>query len=64
MQSPIAVNALKRLAKTRFRLEDAGQDLLEYGLLMSLIAIVAMVAVGSLGTVIRTFFWEAIANNF
>ncbi len=64
MQSPNAVNALKRLAKTRFRLEDAGQDLLEYGLLMSLIAIVAMVAVGSLGTVIRTFFWEAIANNF
>jgi Flp pilus assembly pilin Flp len=63
MQSPIAVRALKRL-KTRFRTEDAGQDLLEYGLLMSLIAIVAMVAVGTLGTVVRTFFWETIANNF
>ncbi|HEY7499802.1 MAG TPA: hypothetical protein VH740_14885 [Vicinamibacterales bacterium] len=64
MQSPIAVDALKRIAKARFRMEDAGQDLLEYGLLMALIAIVAMVSVGTLGTVIRTFFWEAIAANF
>jgi Flp pilus assembly pilin Flp len=64
MQSPFAVDALKRLAKARFHTEDAGQDLVEYGLLMALIAIVAMVSVGTLGTVVRTFFWETIANNF
>lgn len=64
MQSPIAVEALKRIGGARFRAEEAGQDLLEYGLLMALIAIVAMVSVGTLGTVVRTFFWETIANNF
>jgi Flp pilus assembly pilin Flp len=64
MQSPFAIDALKRIATRRFRYEEAGQDLLEYGLLMSLIAIVAMVAVGTLGTTIRAFFWEAIAANF
>jgi Flp pilus assembly pilin Flp len=64
MQSPIAVDALRRLAKGRFHTEDAGQDLLEYAFLMALIAIVAMVSVGTLGTVVRTFFWETIAANF
>ena len=52
------------LAIHRFMAADRGQDLLEYGFLMALIAIVAMVSVGTLGTVIRTFFWDTIANNF
>ena len=64
MQSPFALDALKRISTKRFRFEEAGQDLLEYGLLMSLIAIVAMVAVGTLGITVRTFFWETIAANF
>jgi len=41
--------------------DDDGQDLLEYGLLMSLIAIVAMTAVTSVGTAILSVFWAAIA---
>ena len=40
---------------------DEGQDLLEYGMLMSLIAIVAMTAVSSLGNAILKIFWSAIA---
>ncbi len=40
---------------------DEGQDLLEYGMLMSLIAIVAMTAVSSLGNAILSIFWSAIA---
>ena len=63
MQSPVAVERLKRIVKRRFR-DEAGQDLLEYGFLMALIAIVAMVSVGTLGTVIRTIFWDTIGNNF
>jgi len=43
------------------QLDDDGQDLLEYGLLMSLIAIVAMTAVTSVGTAILSVFWAAIA---
>jgi Flp pilus assembly pilin Flp len=45
------------------RPED-GQDLLEYGLLASLIAIFALAAVRLLGDQIHTVFWEGIANNF
>ena len=41
-----------------------GQDLMEYGLLMALIAIVAYGAVASVGTAINTTFWQTIANNF
>jgi len=43
---------------------DDGQDLLEYGLLMALIAILAIGAVAALGDTINTVFWQAIANNF
>jgi Flp pilus assembly pilin Flp len=40
---------------------DEGQDLLEYALLMSLIALVAMSAVTSVGNAILSVFWSAIA---
>jgi Flp pilus assembly pilin Flp len=53
------MNALRRLM-TR----EHGQDLLEYGLLASLIAIFAVAAVRMLGDQINTVLWGAIANNF
>jgi Flp pilus assembly pilin Flp len=43
---------------------DEGQDLLEYGLLAVLIAVVAITGVQTLGETIRLVFWEAIANGF
>lgn len=43
---------------------DEGQDLLEYGLLAVLIAIVALGAVMTLGTTIQQIFWNNIAQNF
>ena len=46
---------------TTLQRNDEGQDLLEYGMLMSLIAIVAMTAVSSLGNAILNIFWSAIA---
>jgi Flp pilus assembly pilin Flp len=46
----------------RLRRDDEGQDLLEYGLLASLIAIVAMAAVAGLGTAIMDVFWTALAG--
>jgi Flp pilus assembly pilin Flp len=44
------------------RLED-GQDLLEYAMLATLIAIAAVGAVTFLGDHIRTVFWEAIGPS-
>jgi Flp pilus assembly pilin Flp len=45
----------------RFRRRDEGQDLLEYGMLAALIAIVALGAVQTLGNTITGVFWNAIA---
>ena len=65
MQSPVAVAALKRLAGTsRFRRSEDGQDLLEYGLLAALIAIIALGAVMQVGNVISQVFWTTIASSF
>lgn len=41
---------------------DAGQDLMEYGLLMALIAVVAITGVKTIGDTINSVFWELIAN--
>ncbi len=43
---------------------DDGQDLLEYGLLASLIAIFALAAMRVLATQITDVFWGAIATKF
>ena len=43
---------------------DDAQDLLEYGVLAVLIAIVAMAAVRTLGETINTVFWVRIAEVF
>ena len=42
---------------------DDGQDLMEYGLLMALIAVAALVAVKGLGDTVNTVFWEVIAKQ-
>jgi Flp pilus assembly pilin Flp len=44
------------------RLEQ-GQDLLEYGLLAALIALVALSAVGVLGEHLNTVFWQRIGPS-
>ena len=44
----------------RFGRPDRGQDLLEYSLLVALIALVALSAVREVGTTITGVFWEAI----
>jgi pilus assembly protein Flp/PilA len=62
MQSPDAQALLRKIGETR-RSED-GQDLLEYGLLAALIAVIALGAVTTVGNTIHTVFWTSIANNF
>jgi Flp pilus assembly pilin Flp len=42
---------------------EGGQDLLEYSLLASLIALFAMAAVRAVGDKMDQFFWTAIANS-
>ena len=64
MPSPVAVARLKRLASARLRREEEGQDLMEYGLLMALIAVVAIGAVTRIGETINTVFWQVIAQNY
>jgi Flp pilus assembly pilin Flp len=48
------------MAVGRLVLRDEGQDLIEYGLLAALIAVVAMVGVTTLGNTIYTAFWRDI----
>ncbi len=49
-------------AARAFILDDRGEDLAEYGLLASLIAIVVMVAVGDVGVQINQF-WANIVDQ-
>jgi Flp pilus assembly pilin Flp len=42
--------------------EVEGQDLLEYGLLAALIAVVAIVGISTLGDTIYTVFWRSIGQ--
>ena len=63
MPSPAAVATLLRIANQKSR-SDEGQDLLEYGLLAALIAIVAIGAVTTLGQTIYNVFWRTIGTNF
>jgi len=64
MQSPVAVMTLRELAGSKLRRSEDGQDLLEYGLLMALIAVFAIGAVSMLGQSILNVFWSAIAGSF
>ena len=54
---------LSRL-RTRWWLPDHGQDLIEYGILMALIAVFAMAAVTAVGAQIDAVLWQAIAATF
>lgn len=51
-------------AVSRFVRRDDGQDLLEYGFLVVLIAVFVLAAVSTVGTTINAVFWEPIAQNF
>jgi Flp pilus assembly pilin Flp len=64
MQSPLAVAVLRRFTNVDLRRSEEGQDLLEYGLLAALIALVALGAVATVGRTINTVFWSAIAAAF
>jgi Flp pilus assembly pilin Flp len=64
MPSPAAVKVFKKLADVKLRRSEEGQDLLEYGLLMALIAIFAIGAVAMLGVTISNVFWNTIAASF
>jgi len=57
MKTHINLFALRRAGR-----REEGQDLLEYALLVALIAVVALGAVQTVGTTINTVFWEAIAS--
>jgi Flp pilus assembly pilin Flp len=49
---------------TRLFRENDSQDLIEYALLASLIAVAAITAVTQLGNVINAVFWQPIAQSF
>ena len=53
-----------RQALRQWSRKDSGQDLLEYALLVSLIVIAAIGAVDTLGSTIKTVFWDGIAAKF
>jgi Flp pilus assembly pilin Flp len=55
---------LRQLVASKFRRSEDGQDLLEYGLLMALIAVFAIGAVSMVGQTISNVFWTAIASSF
>jgi Flp pilus assembly pilin Flp len=44
--------------------KDEGQDLIEYAMLASLIAVGAIVAVVATGNAIQTILWQPIAASF
>jgi Flp pilus assembly pilin Flp len=64
MPSPRAVAELMRLAGRTKPASDEGQDLLEYGLLVALIALVAIGAVATVGQTIYSVFWKSIEIAF
>jgi len=49
--------AIKRLTR-----ESGGQDLLEYGLLAALIAVVVVAAIRTVGETILSVFWSGIGQ--
>jgi Flp pilus assembly pilin Flp len=50
------------LTIARLILRDEGQDLLEYGLLAALIAVVAVSGITALGDALYTVFWQNIGQ--
>ena len=64
MPSPQAVETFLKIANGKFPEAQDGQDLLEYALLIALMALVAVGAVATVGQTIYTVFWQSIATNF
>lgn len=50
-----------RTAVRRVCRDESGQDLIEYALLVGLVALVAVTAVSEVGTTILNVFWSVIA---
>jgi Flp pilus assembly pilin Flp len=50
-------------AVVRFARDENAQDLLEYGFLAVLIAIIVMAGVTALGVTINSVFWQSIASQ-
>jgi Flp pilus assembly pilin Flp len=42
--------------------DESGQDLIEYGLLVALVCLAAVVAVGALGTTVAKVLWFPIGS--
>lgn len=61
MQSPAAVATFRQLTDQWPRRSEDGEDLLKYGLVAALIAMVALGAVTALSTTVVRAFWNAIA---
>ena len=55
--------ALVKMAIGRLILRDEGQDLMEYGLLAALIAVVAIASIATLGDTIYNLFWKSIGSS-
>ena len=55
--------ALVKMAIGRLILRDEGQDLMEYGLLAALIAVVAIASIATLGDTLYNFFWKSIGSS-
>jgi Flp pilus assembly pilin Flp len=51
-----------KILLSRLWKEEQGQDLVEYGLLLVLIALFAIVGIGSVGTAVSNVFSNAAAN--
>jgi Flp pilus assembly pilin Flp len=52
---------IERLGRfTRLLKDGEGQDLLEYSMLVALIAVLAVGAVSTLGNTVHTVFWQTI----
>ena len=52
-----------RTVKSRLLRDELGQDLVEYGLLAALIAVVATAVVGTLGNKIHAVLWQYIVGS-
>ncbi len=57
---------MRRVLRLAGRLvrNDKGQDLIEYGLLMFLMAIVAIAGIMSVSDIVNNVLWGTIAQNF
>ena len=61
--APVEIDMMSNVVHTRTRVlaGESGQDLIEYALLVGLIAVVVVLAVTTVGTTIRDVFWSVIA---